>query len=436
MSLTTGRITRFWSPLAATWLMMALEGPLLAATIARLPDPALNLAAHGVAFAIAILVEAPVIMLMSTATALVRDQDSYRRLRAFSMAMNLFATGLLFLILVPPVYDALARSLLALPNDVADLTYGALWFFLPWPTAIGYRRFLHGVMIQSGRTRLVASGTALRLAGLVGTALVLSLATPLPGAWVGAACLAAAVTFEALVARWMAAPTIRRTLATAGPPPGDPRHLDLRRIVGFYYPLALTSMIGLAAHPMLTFFMGRSRAPLESLAVFPVVHALSFMFRAVSLSYQDASIALIGDDYADYRPVARYAGWLAAWSLAAILLIALTPLFDVWFVTLSGLSRELADYARVPAILLIPLPALSVWLSVQRAVLVQGRRTGFITVATAIEVTGIAVLFVVFGWGLDLVGVTAAVLAFLGGRLAATLYLARPTRRLLRGTDR
>ena len=61
--------------------MMAVEGPLLAATIARLPDPKVNLAVHGVAFAIAILVEGPVIMLMTAATALVRDAHSYRRLR-------------------------------------------------------------------------------------------------------------------------------------------------------------------------------------------------------------------------------------------------------------------------------------------------------------------------------------------------------------------
>ena len=74
--LASGQIARFWSPLAATWVMMALEGPFLAAAIARLPDPKLNLAAHGVAFAIAIVIEAPVMMMMSTSTALARDTDS------------------------------------------------------------------------------------------------------------------------------------------------------------------------------------------------------------------------------------------------------------------------------------------------------------------------------------------------------------------------
>ncbi|MGI9625879.1 MAG: hypothetical protein ACR2QM_03515 [Longimicrobiales bacterium] len=411
--------------------MMAMEGPFLAATIARLPDPKLNLAAHGVAFAIAILIEAPVIMIMSASTALARDRDSYRRLRAFSYGLNLLATLLLLILLIPSVFDVLARGVLGLPPDVADITQGALWFFLPWPIAIGYRRFLHGVMIRSGKTRLVAAGTVLRLATTVIVALMLYSAFDIPGAWVGAGALSAGVCMEAIAARFMAADSVRRTLAIEGPAVGHPHHLDFSKIAHFYYPLALTSLIGLTAHPMLTFFMGRGVAPLESLAVFPVVHALSFVFRALGLSYQEASIALIGDELEGYRPVARFAGYLALFSSIGIALFAFTPLFGFWFSTLSGLTAELVEYARIPAMLLVPLPALSVWLSVQRAVLVQGRRTKAITVATAIELAGIATIFGWVGWGLDWVGVSAAVLAFAGGRAMANLYLIRPCRAVL-----
>ena len=162
----------FWLPLAATWVMMALEGPFLAALIARLADPKFNLAAHGVAFALAILIEAPVIMLMSAATALVVDGHSYRKLRTFTFGLSALATGLLLLVLFPPVYRWLATTVMRLPSEVTELMYGALWFFLPWPSAIGYRRFLQGVLIRSGRTRLVAEGTVIRKNLLSGTAVV------------------------------------------------------------------------------------------------------------------------------------------------------------------------------------------------------------------------------------------------------------------------
>jgi progressive ankylosis protein len=424
----------FWVPLAATWVMMALEGPFLAAIIARLADPTFNLAAHGVAFALAILIEAPVIMLLSASTALVEDRDSYRKLRNFANALNLGCTGLLLLLLVPAVYDFVMTTLLGLPEEVSSLTYGALWILLPWPAAIGYRRFVQGLLIRSGRTRLVAAGTLVRLLGMALTALLLFLLTDLPGAWVGASAMSIGVLVEAAAARAMAAPTIRELLdgSQARPPEDGP--LGYASIARFYYPLALTSVIGLTVQPMLTFFMGRAPAPIESLAVFPVVHSLSFLFRALGLSFQEVAIALMGRRAEHYPELARFATILGLAASGGLALIAFTPFVYVYFVTISGLSPELAEFAIIPTMILVPLPALSVLLSFQRAMIVQGRKTRPITIATAIEVATVAVLFTVLGWTVQLVGVTAAVLAFLGGRLASNLYLfpdvARTRRRL------
>ena len=74
---TARRILRFWLPLEATWLMMAAEGPFLAAVIARLPAAKENLAAFGVATALAWIVESPIIMMLSASNALVRDKIAY-----------------------------------------------------------------------------------------------------------------------------------------------------------------------------------------------------------------------------------------------------------------------------------------------------------------------------------------------------------------------
>ena len=421
-TLTPGYITRFWSPLAATWVMMAVEGPLLAATIARLPDPKINLAAHGVAFAIAILVEGPVIMLMTAATALVRDAHSYRRLRLFAHGLNGLSTLLLCVLLIPAVFDPLMRELLALPREVADIVYGSLWIYLPWPAAIGYRRFIHGVMIVSGKTRQVAAGTVFRLATMAGTAFALAALTELHGAWVGAASLTVGVCAEAVAARLMATGAIRRTLATTPAQSGTPP-LSWSAMTSFYYPLAVTSLVALATHPVLTFLVGRARAPLESLAVLPVIHSLSFLFRAVGLSYQEAAIALMGREFEHRRTVARYAVVLAIVTSAGYALFAVTPLFDFWFGTVSALTPELQEYARIPTALIIPLPALSVWLAYQSAVMVMKRRTRAITMATSLGVAGIMAIFAVLAWGLGWIGATAAFAAFLGGRFLSNLYL-------------
>jgi hypothetical protein len=415
--------------------MMAVEGPFLAAIIARLADPAFNLAAYGVAYAFALLAEAPVIMIMSASTALVEDGTSLRRLRRFTYGLNGVMTVGLALFLTSPVYQLVMTDLIALPPEVARLTHGALLILLPWPAAIGYRRFYQGLLIRRGRTRLVAAGTVIRLVTMGATGLTLYHAAALPGAYVGAAALSGGVVMEAVGSRLMAAGVLGdlRAAPNAG---GD--RLSYRRIFRFYYPLALTSLIGLALQPMLTFFMGRAPLPVESLAVFPVVNVLSFVFRALGLSYQEATIALLGPRGEHTGAVSRFALWLGLGTSLGLTTIAATPLSDVWFRAISGLSPELTRVAILPALILIPLPGLSVLQSLQRGILVKAHRTAPITWATALEIgivaAGFPLLTALFGWA----GVVSAVTAFVVGRLAAVTYLAGPTGRAVRraGTPR
>ena len=151
-NLTQRRILVFWLPLAATWLMMSLEGPFLAAVIARLAAPEYNLAAFGVAFSFALLAESPVIMMLSAATALVTDRTSYRRLRSFTHGLNGAITVALGVLLISPVFDFVAGTLIDLPEPVADRTWLALLVLLPWPGTIGYRRFYQGILIRAERS--------------------------------------------------------------------------------------------------------------------------------------------------------------------------------------------------------------------------------------------------------------------------------------------
>jgi hypothetical protein len=188
----------------------------------------------------------------------------------------------------------------------------------------------------------------------------------------------------------------------------------------------------LAAQPMMTFFMGRATAPVESLAVFPVVASLTFIFRSMGLSFQEVSIALIGKRHEHFRPLARFAFLLAVGASGAMALVALTPLSSFWFQTVSGLTPELAAFAILPAAILVPLPAMSVLLSFQRSLLVVGMRTRPITLATALEVGGIALVFPLLGWRLGMVGVTAAAIAIILGRVAANSLLMVPCREVLK----
>lgn len=426
LRLTYREIFTFWVPLAATWIMMGVELPFLAAIVARLAEPKYNLAAFGVAYSFALIIEAPIIMIMSASTALVGNKDSFVKMRNFTYTLNGLITIFMLIGLLPPVFYSITQDLIGLPEKIARLTHIASIILLPWPSAIGYRRFYQGILIRHNLTRRVAYGTVVRLASMASTAIILCSFFRVDGAVLGAAALSAGVTLEALASRLMARMSVKRLLLDSEASPAKKEYLTYRFITKFYYPLALTSILALAAYPMVTFFIGRSRLAIESLAVLPVVAALVFIFRGLGLSYQEVVIALMGDTKEDFVALRNFAAMLGLGVIASFSLITFTPLGTFWFHHISGLSKELTSLAITPARLMAVIPGLAVLLSFQRSLLVISRKTTPITVATGIEVGSIAaVLFLTIKY-LDAVGAVAAALAFVLGRLAANIYLLYP----------
>lgn len=399
--------------------MMALEQPILIAFIARLGDAKINLAAFGIAGAFAMIIESPIIMLMSASTALVTDRNSYRKLKRFADILNAAITATQLVILIPPVFNFIAIDLMEVPAEVAGLAHTALFIFLPWAASIGYRRFYQGILIRHNLTRKVTYGTLVRLVVIVGTGLTLYSAG-VTGAYTGAAAMTLAVVIEAVATRIMADGTIKALLQKEDKANGN---LTLRSISKFYYPLALTSMLSLGVHPFVTFFMGRSHMALESLAVLPVVNSLVFIFRSMGLSYQEVKIALIGERKQNYRTLANFAVYMGIAVTVLISVLAFTSLADLWFVRVSGLTNELADLSYLPLKILILLPALTVLLNFQRSTLIANGTTGPISVATALELAGIIAMLLVLVVFLNMTGVVAAAFSYMFGRSLSTLYL-------------
>lgn len=419
--LTRRKIALFWLPLFSTWLMMGVEGPFIAAVIARLADATFNLAAYGVAFSLGMFFESPIIMMLSAANVLVKDRRSYLKLRRFNLLLNALITLAMLGVLLPPAFRWLTEGVIGMPGPVAALCRQATLLLLPWPAAIGFRRFYQGLLIGNGLPRRVAYGTLVRLAAMAATALLLYRFSSLPGASVGAAALSAGVVMEALASRAMAAALVRKLLASPGAPGEKP--LDRRGLAAFYFPLALTSTLSLAVHPLMSFFLGKARLPIESLAVLPVVNSLAFVFRSAGLSFQEVAIALLrqGDDS---RPRLRsFARLLGAASSGLLVVLAFSPAVDLWFRGVSALTPELSRLAVTPIRIFALIPALEVLLAFQRARLVVGRRTRSITIATGLEVAVIAAALGLAVSATGLVGVTAAALAAMVGRVCAVTYL-------------
>ena len=416
--LPTRAVFRTWWPLAASWILMGLEGPALNIVVARLADPRIHLAAYGsLVFPLALLVEAPIIMLLAASTALCRDWEAYRKIRRFMHVAGASLTVLHVLVVATPLYGLLVRGLLDVPEEIVGPGRIGLAIMLPWTWSIAYRRFNQGVLIRFGHSVVVGIGTAIRLTADVSVLAIGFALGSLPGTVFATAAIAAGVLSEAAYAGIRVRPVLRNEL-----PAGEPNSLTYKAFFQFYVPLSLTSVVLLGARPILTAAVSRMPNALDSLAVLPVITGLSFLFRSTGVAFSEVAIAHL-DTAGSMRTLRRFAFGLMGATTAGMLLVASTPLSQLWFGTITGLPEDLTGLARHGlwfAVLLPPLAALQSWF---QGVILHSRRTRSVTEAVLIYLfVSTAILLAGIQWG-TMVGVYVGLIAMTLGEIARAVWL-------------
>lgn len=425
-------MARVGAPLAASWLFMTAELVMIAAVVARLPDPEPQLAAWGVAFAISTLVQSASTVLLPTSTALARDGATYRRLRRYAGLVLAVLTGVHALVALTPLYGLVVERAMGVPAEVAAAARVALVVMLPWTIGTGWRRFLQGVMIRHGRSSVVIWGTLVRLATGAAVLALGAASGALPGAWLAAVAIIAAVLSEMAYTQARAAAVVRRHLPP-GPEPARP--LTFRRFVAFFSPLVVMTLLSTLVMSLVTTSLARLPSPIASLAVWPVLFGLLMMFQSPGFAYTEVVISLLR------RPGAvpvlrRFSAGLALATTALLLTVALTPLARLWFVHVAGLSAPLADLARAGLLGAVAVPALRVGLSWYQGAIVDGERTrGILASVLAYLVVAALVLALGVAWG-GAAGVHVGVAALTSAMAAQVAWLARWARPVLAHRER
>jgi hypothetical protein len=374
--ITNQRIIRTWWPLAASWLLMSAEMPAMSAIVARLPDPEINLAAYGgIVFPLAMLIESPIIMLLSASTALSKDWQSYRKVYNYMLVAGAALTVLHAVIAFTPLYDWLVRNLLGSPEAIIEPARLGLKIMLPWTWSIAYRRFHQGVLIRFEHSRSVGVGTVIRLSSNVIVLLAGYLSGKLPGIAVATMAVIAGVVAEAIYVGIVVQPVLRRQVR---PAPAATEPLSMAVFMRFYIPLVLTSLISLLVQPIGSAMISRMPLAIESLAAWSVVSGLAFMLRSLGIAYNEVVVALL-DTPGSYARLRSFAWLLAALTSLALLVITATPLAGFWFERVSGLNSQLSQMATTSLWFFILSPAFASMQSWFQGTLLNSRHTRPIT---------------------------------------------------------
>jgi hypothetical protein len=376
---------------------MALEGPAISLVVARLAFPEIHLAAYGgLVFPLALLVEAPIIMLLAASTALSKDWIAYRKIRRFMHLTSGILTALHLLIVLTPLYSFFSRTLIGAPEEIVEPARIGLLIMLPWAWVIAYRRFNQGVLIRFGHSLAIGVGTVIRLLANGSILLAGYLLKSFDGIVVATAATSAGVMAEALYVAWRVRPVLRTQLPKTSK---SGEELTYGAFFRFYIPLSLTSIILLGARPILSAGISRMPNALDSLAVLPVITGLTFLLRSAGVAYSEVVIAYL-DRPGATQPLRRFATVMMLATSGGLLLIAATPLAEFWFGTVTGLTPRLVELASNALFFSLLLPVLSVAQSWNQGVILQSKKTRSITEAVLIYlVVSVAILWTGVGMG-------------------------------------
>jgi len=284
-SLTQKQIIKFWTPLAAMWILMGIEQPIINAFIARMDHMKENLAAFGIAFSLSLIIEGPIIQMLTAGAALGSNRGNYEKLIKFMHFWGAGLTAVHLLIALTPLYQLIVGGLMGAPEELMTLSQRAFLMMAPWTAAIGYRRLWQGILIRHGRTASVPLIMVSRMVVVFGFLLMGVANNFLPGAVLGGLALTLGVLVSGGAAYLFVRPVIAEIKEENGA--GD---FSWGELFKFYMPLALTSFIVLAARPIITAGLSRGSMPLESLALWPVASSFLFLFQSIPLSYQEVVV--------------------------------------------------------------------------------------------------------------------------------------------------
>lgn len=204
-------------------------------------------------------------------------------------------------------------------------------------------------------------------------------------------------------------------------PRSDPANLGYRQILGFYWPLVLTSQMMTLAHPIINAALGRAEDAIVQLAAYGVGFGTAVFLNSPLFPFQQIVTAM-GVGPRARRDLIAKGLTLGAVICVVDLALALTPLGRWLFGDVMGSTDAVTSLARRILLVQAPIPLLLPLRSLAWGIILRHRDTRLISLATGLRLACLAAfVFALAGrvwWPPAVVGGVAMTV----GILAETIY--------------
>ncbi len=416
-SVSLGQLWREFIPLSLSDVMMAAGDPLVTTTLAHLPNARTNLAGVGIAKALAIFFESPIIMLLHASNAVAANPKSRQALWRFMLLAGVSLSLLLGLLTLPLIFDLVGGRFLGIPVALAATVQQVLLLMILWPLAIAWRRYFQGLLIYHGNSRSIAIASIARLVTM-GLALAIGVTLKFSGAILAGSALIIGLLVETCLITIFA----HRCGATVSPPTPEASTLpaNLVEIWRFYWPLANSMLVNWGGKALLVGAIARAVDAPIALAAWPAAWGLVLVVANSTRMVQQIIIKYQGRVLD--RILLKFALSVGGCCSILLLLISTTTIGEWVIQGFIGTDRDLINSIKPVLLICAGIPLLVAIQNATQGFLVGAGKTGSVNRATWI---GTAVLLGI-AWlsvGVGLSGAIAAAMAMVGAMLIEVLFL-------------
>jgi hypothetical protein len=203
-------LVNFHWPLATSNLLYLFTQPIIAAALARSPNPELNLAAWPVLNGLLFISRAPEMALPEVTIALNEEKTSQSGIRRFSFGVGIVVMIFLASVAFTPLSNFYFHTLIGVTTDLSSIAIQGAGLALLMPLALAFVSTSRGLLTARSNTRPQAVAMVLELVTL-GVVLVAGVLLNQPGVPMAALGMTAALVVEAIFLWFVLRGTTLRT---------------------------------------------------------------------------------------------------------------------------------------------------------------------------------------------------------------------------------
>ncbi|MDD4518766.1 MAG: hypothetical protein PHH90_09785, partial [Limnochordia bacterium] len=367
----------------------------LNAGIARAGDYQLSLSSFALARSLVLLLTCYAFMVTQAIIALVKDADSFAKVRRFMGYITLLVSTVIALIAFTPLGLWVFSSIMGAAPQTAQLSKQAVQVLFLLPMIMTLRNIYQGLAIRERRTDLVFLGSTVQL--LTATLLVFGLAyfTDISGAIIGAIAYVGSFGTDYLfLKRVKGKPMLLDT-------PLNEDRLSSETIGHFFLPLVATAFVGMVFPALINSALTRSLQPELLLPAFETGfnHGMLLVGPLYMLHQCSLNFTKPGAEKT-YKTVRGFTLLVSGFSALSLAIVGFTPIGPWLFTHLVGLTAQMGELASGVIKVMAILPILAGCREYLWGIFMQTGRSLFIGLGKMINlaVTFFAVFTSILFW--------------------------------------